>query len=40
VLEIFHKSKMIFVNAVMGLTPWFSEGTIALDELIDQTLML
>lgn len=34
--EIFHKAKTIFVNAVMGLTPYFNEGTIALDQLIDE----
>jgi len=33
--KIFSKAKTIFVNAVMGLTPYFNEGTIALDELID-----
>ena len=32
----FFDAKSIFVNAVMGFTPNFSEGTIALDELIDQ----
>ncbi len=35
VIEVFHKAKTIFVNAVMGFTPYFNEGTIALDELID-----
>jgi len=35
VKEIFKKSQTILVNAVMGLTPHFNEGTIALDELID-----
>lgn len=35
VREVFMKGKTIFVNAVMGLTPHFNEGTIALDELID-----
>ncbi len=34
--EVFLKGKTIFVNAVMGLTPHFNEGTIALDELIDE----
>ena len=34
--EIFLQSESIFVNAVMGFTPYFNEGTIALDELIDQ----
>jgi phosphoglycerate kinase len=33
--DVFHNARTIFVNAVMGLTPWFSEGTIALDQLID-----
>ena len=35
VKKIFKKSQTILVNAVMGLTPHFNEGTIALDELID-----
>jgi len=34
--EIFLQAESIFVNAVMGFTPHFNEGTIALDELIDQ----
>ncbi len=34
--EIFHKAKTIFVNAVMGFTPHFNQGTIALDQLIDE----
>ena len=29
---------MVFVNAVMGFTPHFNEGTIALDELIDENI--
>jgi len=29
-------AKTIFVNAVMGFTPHFNEGTIALDQLIDE----
>lgn len=33
--SIFHKAHTIFVNAVMGFTPHFNEGTIALDQLID-----
>ncbi len=33
--QVFHKAKTIFVNAVMGFTPYFNEGTIALDQLID-----
>lgn len=36
ILEVFHEAHTIFVNAVMGYTPHFSEGTIALDELIDE----
>ena len=35
VKEVFLKAKTIFVNAVMGYTPYFNEGTIALDQLID-----
>ncbi|MCP4100779.1 MAG: phosphoglycerate kinase [Lentisphaerae bacterium] len=35
VVNVFHQAKTIFVNAVMGYTPHFNEGTIALDELID-----
>ena len=38
VIDVFNKSKTIFVNAVMGYTPYFNEGTIALDELIDQNI--
>jgi phosphoglycerate kinase len=34
--EIFQNAKTIFVNAVMGYTPYFNEGTIALDQLIDE----
>lgn len=34
--NVFLDAKSIFVNAVMGFTPHFNEGTIALDELIDQ----
>ncbi len=33
--SVFHKAHTIFVNAVMGFTPYFNEGTIALDQLID-----
>lgn len=33
--SIFHKAHTTFVNAVMGFTPHFNEGTIALDQLID-----
>lgn len=36
VKEVFGKAKTVFINAVMGLTPHFNEGTIALDELIDE----
>jgi len=36
VKEVFLTAHSIFVNAVMGFTPHFNEGTIALDELIDQ----
>ena len=35
VQDAFGKAKTIFTNAVMGLTPHFDEGTIALDKLID-----
>ncbi len=35
VQEAFANAKTIFTNAVMGLTPHFAEGTIALDQLID-----
>ncbi|MBN2681451.1 MAG: phosphoglycerate kinase [Bacteroidales bacterium] len=35
VLHVFNSAKTIFVNAVMGFTPHFNEGTIALDQLID-----
>ncbi len=38
VREIFMKAEMVFVNAVMGYTPYFNDGTIALDQLIDQNL--
>ena len=33
--RIFHEANTVFVNAVMGFTPHFNEGTIALDQLID-----
>jgi len=36
VADVFASAKSVFVNAVMGFTPHFNEGTIALDELIDQ----
>jgi phosphoglycerate kinase len=35
VLDVFSKAHTVFVNAVMGYTPYFNDGTIALDELID-----
>jgi len=38
VKQVFHGAKTVFVNAVMGLTPYFNEGTIALDQLIDENL--
>jgi len=34
--EAFSEAKTIFVNAVMGLTPYFNEGTIALDESVSK----
>ncbi|MDL2262525.1 phosphoglycerate kinase [Bacteroidales bacterium OttesenSCG-928-I21] len=36
VVNIFHSAKTVFVNAVMGLTPYFNDGTVALDTLIDE----
>ena len=36
VARVFREAKTIFVNAVMGYTPHFNEGTIALDNLIDE----
>ena len=36
VQEVFHNSRTVFVNAVMGFTPYFNDGTIALDTLIDE----
>jgi len=36
VKSIFLSAKTIFVNAVMGYTPHFCDGTIAMDRLIDQ----
>ncbi|MFP4041131.1 MAG: phosphoglycerate kinase [Bacteroidales bacterium] len=36
VQEVFHSAQTIFVNAVMGFTPHFNDGTIALDQLIDE----
>ncbi len=37
ILEVFHQAKTIFVNAVMGFMPYFNEGTIALDQIIDES---
>ena len=34
--QIFLNAESIFVNAVMGYTPHFNEGTIALDKIIDR----
>ena len=36
VQDTFMQAKTIFVNAVMGFTPHFNDGTIAMDSLIDQ----
>jgi len=36
VQTVFHNARTVFVNAVMGFTPYFNEGTIALDTLIDE----
>ncbi|MFP4526964.1 MAG: phosphoglycerate kinase [Candidatus Kapaibacterium sp.] len=36
VRDVFSNARTIFVNAVMGYTPHFNEGTIALDELIHE----
>ncbi len=36
VKKVFLDAKSIFVNAVMGFTPYFNDGTIALDQLIDE----
>jgi len=36
VQDAFKNAKTIFTNAVMGLTPHFAEGTIALDKHIDE----
>ena len=33
---VFSNAKTIFVNAVMGFTPYFVEGTIALDKIISE----
>ena len=37
IADIFHQAKTIFVNAVMGYMPYFNEGTIALDQIIDES---
>ncbi|GAB4460076.1 MAG: phosphoglycerate kinase [Bacteroidales bacterium] len=37
IADVFHRAKTIFVNAVMGFMPYFNEGTIALDQIIDQS---
>lgn len=37
IVEVFHQAKTIFVNAVMGFMPYFNEGTIALDQIIDES---
>ena len=36
--KVFRGAKSVFVNAVMGFTPHFNEGTIALDQLIDENI--
>jgi phosphoglycerate kinase len=36
VSEVIHSAKTIFVNAVMGFTPHFTDGSMALDETIDK----
>lgn len=38
VINVFKTAKTIFINAVMGFTPYFNEGTIALDELTDSNI--
>ena len=35
VKDVFMKANTIFINAVMGYTPYFNEGTTAMDMLID-----
>lgn len=37
IADKFHAAKTIFVNAVMGYMPYFNEGTIALDQIIDES---
>jgi phosphoglycerate kinase len=36
VKQIFHSARLFFINAVMGFTPNFTEGTIALDRLVHE----
>ena len=36
--KVFRSAKSIFINAVMGFTPHFNEGTIALDQLVDENI--
>ncbi len=36
IVEIFNNAKLFFVNAVMGYTPYFYEGTVAMNTLIDK----
>lgn len=36
--NVFQSAKSVFVNAVMGFTPHFNEGTITLDQLIDENI--
>lgn len=36
IVNTFANAKLFFVNAVMGLTPFFFEGTVAMNELIDK----
>jgi len=36
--KIFASARTVFINAVMGFTPHFNEGTIALDQLIDENM--
>jgi phosphoglycerate kinase len=38
ICNVFKSAKTIFINAVMGFTPFFNDGTIALDELTDSNL--
>jgi phosphoglycerate kinase len=36
ILEVIHSAKTIFVNAVMGFIPHFTDGSMSLDETIDK----